>query len=148
MSESSTSERMLAAYERSRQALELRKAGYSFPKIAEALGYKGPSGAYDAVHSAIRRTLTEPAREVVDLELARLDALLVAVWPNAIRGDDKAIRRVLDIMERRSKYLGLDAPTKIDISGMVREEALRAGLTEDDAEAAVREAQRIAQGAQ
>jgi hypothetical protein len=147
VSESKTSVRRLQAIERQRQALELRLAGTTLPEIARVLGYASASGAAGAIDSAIRRMLQEPAEKVRAYELARLDRLLMAIWPAAIRGDLQAIRRALDIMERRAKYLGLDAPAKVDISGMVREEAQRAGLSPDDVDAAVREADRIARGA-
>lgn len=137
MSESTTSERRLAAIEKQRRALELRKSGVSFPQIAQELGYSGPSSAYGAVQSAIRRVLQEPAEEVVRLELARLDEMLFAVWDAVCGGDTQAIASAIRIMERRAKYLGLDAPTKVDITSLVREEARRAGLSDEDAEAAV-----------
>jgi len=95
------------------QALEMRKKGESFPAIAKSLGYATMSGAYNAVMSAIKRTLQEPADEVRQLELARLDALLSAAWKAAMANDGDAQYRVLAIMARRAKLLGLDAPTKI-----------------------------------
>ena len=49
---------------------------------------------------------------VLALELERLDALTLAAWPRARAGDDRAIRVVLRIMQRRAKLLGLDAPLK------------------------------------
>lgn len=115
MSESKTSQRRLEAIENQRKALELRKAGVTFVVIAEQLGYRGPSGAYRAVMSALKRTLQEPADEVRTLELERLDALLLALWAQAKQGQQGAVDRVLKVMERRAKLLGLDAPTKTDV---------------------------------
>jgi len=107
-------ERRLKTVERQRQALELRKAGASYRAIAQKLGYKGPAGAYAAVQGAIKLVLSEPAKEVIALELDRLDALLLGLWPEASRGRWLAVDRVLAIMDRRAKYLGLDAPVKRD----------------------------------
>lgn len=143
MSESKTSVRRLQAIERARQALELRKAGISYPQIAKELGYKSPSGAFDAIEGAIKRTLAEPAAAVLALELRRLDDMIFAVWPAVKRGDDKAILAALRVMHRRAQYLGLDAPTKIEITEYVREKARSAGLSDEDVEAAVREAVRL-----
>ena len=113
MPESKTSIRRLQAVERAKQALELRKGGASFPEIARALGYSGPAGAYQAVMSALRKTLKEPAEEVRTLEVARLDAMLLALWPQVRQGNQGAIDKALKVEERRAKLLGLDAPAKI-----------------------------------
>jgi len=113
MSESKTSQRRLRAIERQRQALELRKAGVAFDEIARTLGYAGPSSAYRAVMSALKRTLQEPADEVRKLELARLDRAQRTAWERMLQGDLDALGKVLKIMERRAKLLGLEAPTKI-----------------------------------
>ena len=42
-------------------------------------------------------------------------------------------------MDRRSKYLGLDAAVRINIEDRLREEARRLGLDENDALAAAEE---------
>ncbi len=98
----------IASHERKLQALELRKAGVSYQVIAEQLGYSGASGAFAAVKAALRDTLREPAQELRELELSRLDAALLAVWRRVQAGDEKAIDRMLAIMKRRSELLGLD----------------------------------------
>jgi transposase-like protein len=98
----------IASHERKLQALELRKAGASYQAIAEQLGYSGASGAFAAVKAALRDTLREPAQELRDLELTRLDAALLALWRRVQDGDEKAIDRMLAIMKRRSELLGLD----------------------------------------
>jgi hypothetical protein len=61
----------------------------------------------------LRETLQEPADEVRQLELLRLDRYLSAIAEKVDSGDLKAIDRALKIMERRSKLLGLDAPQKV-----------------------------------
>lgn len=138
VSESKTSVRRLEAIERQRQALELRLGGASYAAIASALGYASTSGAVKAIDSAINRTLEEPAEKVRKLELRRLDAMLLALWPKVKNGDEAAITAALRVMHRRAQYLGLDAPTKIDLVEYTREQARHAGLTDDDVEAAVR----------
>jgi hypothetical protein len=108
---------VLASHERHLQALELRKAGASYRTIAEQLGYRGVSGAFKAVTSALKATLKEPAEELRTLELERLDAMLLPLWRRVQNGDEKAVDRVLRIAERRAKLLGLDAPTRRELSG-------------------------------
>jgi len=109
-------EREIDANDRHRQALELRKAGVSYAVIAERLGYRGPSGAHAAVGVALKKTLQEPADELRQLEVERLDAMLLSIWPQVKQGNQGAIDRALRIMERRAKLLGLDAPVKQDFT--------------------------------
>lgn len=117
MSESMTSPRILNASERQAQAIELRKAGVTFRAIADACGYKSVAGAYTAVQSGIRKVLREPVEELVTLELARLDEMTLALWPGVKRSDVKAIEKMLAVMERRARLLGLDAPKRTEITG-------------------------------
>ena len=107
----------MQAHERHLQALELRKAGATYQAIAEQLGYAHGKSAYKAVASALRATLREPAAGVRELEVARLDSALLAVWRRVQAGDDKAIDRLLRISERRAKLLGLDAAIRKELSG-------------------------------
>lgn len=115
MGESKTSPRRLAAAERRRLALEDRKYGATYRQIAERRGYASASGAYKAVMTGLRETQQEPADAVRQLELARLDTLMMALWPLALKGDGLAIDRVLRVMERRARYLGLDAPARLAV---------------------------------
>ena len=98
-----------AAAERALQALTLRKAGASYEAIARQCGYASRSGAYQAVQRELRRTMQEPAEDVRQLELARLDDLYRAMVPKALTGDTWSVDRCLKIMERRALLLGLDA---------------------------------------
>lgn len=41
-------------------------------------------------------------------ELKRLDVAMAAIWPKVQAGDTWSIDRMIAIMERRAKYLGLD----------------------------------------
>ncbi len=104
------SEHRIDAAEKQRRALELRKAGVSFEKIAEQVGYASRSGAHKAVLTALRNTLREPADELRTMELERLDRMQAALWPQVQQGHQGAIDRVLRIMQRRADLLGLDAP--------------------------------------
>lgn len=113
MAESKTSIKRLEAARKQAEALDYRKQGKTLQWIADKLEYASPAGAHHAIMSALQKTLQEPADELRTLELIRLDALLDATWLWASQGKPQAIDRVLRIMERRAKLLGLDAPTKI-----------------------------------
>lgn len=101
---------------RERRCLELRLCGRSFDVIADEVGYANRSAALKAVRRALARTLQEPADELRQVELARLDALHEVVWTMALAGDLHAVDRVLRIAERRARLMGLDAPTRVRVS--------------------------------
>ena len=96
-----------------RKALELRRAGGTYEAIAERLGYQTRNGAHRAVARALARNPAADADAVRELETDRLDRLLVAVWPVALKGEPKAVDQVLKIAERRARLLGLDVPTHV-----------------------------------
>lgn len=98
----------ISVTEKQRQCLELRKAGADFQQIADRLGYRNKSSAYRACQAAMANLTKEPAEDVLNLELARLDAMFVGLWPQARTGDPGAVQQCLRIQERRAKYLGLD----------------------------------------
>ena len=93
---------------REKHVLELRRACLSFDAIAEQVGIGHRSDAHKVYKRALARTLQEPAAEIRQLEADRLDRLQVAVWTKALRGDLSAVDRVLRVMERRARLLGLD----------------------------------------
>lgn len=100
----------IAPADRQRQAVELRKAGMGYQEISDQLGYKDASGSYRAVRAALKAAVREPARELIALEVARLDDMLKGIWVEARKGNVSKLDRVLKIMERRATLLGLDAP--------------------------------------
>ena len=80
------------------------------------------------VDNAIR----ESAAEILELELTRLDRLLMAVYPAAINGDLQAIDRALKIEDMRAKLLGLydraAEPDQLQHDGVI---IIRGESTED-----------------
>jgi hypothetical protein len=92
-------------------------AGASYDDIAESLGYASRAGAHKAVMTAIASTLTEPAAQVRELELKRLDRLWLAVWDRATKGDLEAVEMCLKIMKRRADFEGLDKAKKLELGG-------------------------------
>jgi hypothetical protein len=65
----------------------------------------------------MERTIGNPAKELRDLEAARLDRLQEQPWLQAVQGNLAAIDRCLRIMERRAKLLGLDEvdPNRVNL---------------------------------
>lgn len=96
------------------KVLELRRVGLTWVRIAEEVGYADHTGAYAAYKRAIKRTMQQPADELREQELDRIDRLQVAVWPAAMKGDTRAVLTIVRLMERRAKLTGLDMPIKIE----------------------------------
>lgn len=122
---------------RDAEACRLRARGYTYDEIAAELGMSSKSRAYDAVQRALVDTVREPADEVRQLELIRLDEMhqaaravmeathyvvdkgQVVEWNGAPLIDDgpvlAAIDRMLRVQERRARLLGLDSPQRVSI---------------------------------
>jgi hypothetical protein len=95
------------------KVLDLRRAGFTFMRIAEEVGYRQASGAQRAYERVIARDKPQATEEHRWQELDRLDRMQVALWPRAMKGDDKAINTIVRLMERRARLVGIDAPTRI-----------------------------------
>ena len=96
------------------KALELRRMGKGYVEIATALDIS-KSQAHRLVQDGLEDAREQVESSAVELkaeEVSRLDAMLAGLWPDARKGHLGSIDRVLRIMERRAKLLGLDAPTK------------------------------------
>jgi hypothetical protein len=109
----------IRAAERRSEALRLRKGGTTYAQIGRELGVS-EQRAHRIVTQELARLnaeRAEQAAEVTRLELERLDVLLAGVWAKAQAGDGPAIDRVLSIMGRRAKLLGIDAPEKRELAG-------------------------------
>lgn len=107
--------------ERQYEALKLRRAGCDYRTIAKRLGCSLET-AYRYVQSALAATAAvtgEKAAEYRRLELERLDAAQVFLWPHVQTGEPKAIAALCRISERRCRLLGLDSPAKVALSGDV-----------------------------
>lgn len=102
--------------EKYRRALEMRKAGATFQQIADAEGYADRSGAKRAVMAALDKTLREPAEDVRDIELIRLDEMHGILWEKMVYISETEnipdltalMNSLLRISDKRSRLLGLD----------------------------------------
>jgi hypothetical protein len=129
---------------RRKEAFALYIAGLSFETITNQLGYGDPGAARQDVRETLkilRVQQYDDMDEIRTAELARLDKLLATamdvldaehVRPHGT-GEDlveyrddlprlAAAKTILAIMERRAKLTGIDAPTRIGVSGAVRYE--------------------------
>lgn len=105
-------------------AVNLRKQGYSYSHIAETIDCS-PQYTTNLIKRAMREVTEDSANDLVKQELERLNSVFVPAFIEATRLDSKgepifnreATDSVLKIMERRAKLLGLDKPTKTELSG-------------------------------
>lgn len=94
-----------------RRAYDLRIAGNSWWQIAEAMRITEDSASAmvsDAIRMAAALVDEGEKRQLLSVELGRLDALQRAAWPMAMTGDSRSIDSVLKIMAHRAKLTGLD----------------------------------------
>jgi Homeodomain-like domain len=108
-----------AAAARRQKALDLRIAGARYRQIGAQLGVSYQT-AYRDVQTALGELATlqaGKAERLRELEVERCDKLQLALWPKARSGDEKAVRTLIAVMDRRAKLLGLDAPTKLEHGG-------------------------------
>lgn len=114
-----TSKARARTLDRQRQSLELRRAGLGYEAIGAKLGLS-KSQAHRLVVAALAEAREQVAASADDLraeEVSRLDAMLTGLWPSARNGAVSSIDRVLKVMERRARLLGLDAPEKRELTG-------------------------------
>jgi DNA-binding CsgD family transcriptional regulator len=107
----------VTARERERQALALRKGGATYEEIARTLGV-AQGTAYKAVQrvfARLARESQEDAEQLRQLELVRLDAILVQMT-RVLDGKESTPRqrcdtadRLIKVGERRARLLNLDA---------------------------------------
>lgn len=106
--------------------LDLVAAGSSVAAAARAIGLNERTGQR-LYHAELQRYFKENAtqrEELVGRELRTLDLLQRRVMRMALDGDLKAVDRVLAIMDRRGKMLGLDAAAKVSVEVSRVDEAL------------------------
>jgi len=113
------SPRAIRAAERAGRAVELKLAGHTLAEIAGQVGLGSRASAYRAIMRGMRALgKPEDVELLRDLQRARLEELLKALWPRAIGDEEtepdlKAVDRILKIMARQAKLDGLDAPVKV-----------------------------------
>lgn len=108
---------VVTAGERAYRAYQLHLQGMSWEQVAEAEQYADRTAAmYDVrryMEEAKALVVARSAREMLTLEVARMDALQSALWPSAMRGHVQSAMAVLNVINSRAKLVGLD-PEKMN----------------------------------
>lgn len=118
----------LSADERRAAVWELRLRGYDYTQIHAELVRRYTQAALPSGYGPkqvrrdcsdilvdVRNEYAETAAEMVQIEAARFDTMLAAVWDAAVGGDGPAIDRALAISRERRKMLGLDDPDSLRV---------------------------------
>lgn len=96
--------------EMARAALILQRQGKSLWEVAHALGLsQQQTSTYirEALNEAQQLIDEASKRELLAMELQRLDALQDAHWGQATSGDVRSAEFILKVIDKRSKMLGL-----------------------------------------
>mgnify|MGYP003392987055 CR=1 FL=1 len=96
------------------KSLALRCQGYTLTDIARHIGVSPPTVAQwlAEVWESLPLRAGEAREAVLSRELEKLDLLETKYLAAAVAGSGPAIKHVLEVMDRRAKYLGLYAPTR------------------------------------
>ena len=124
------------------EVVRMRLEGKSYAEIVATGLYSSRSGARYAFVEAIKDRYHEPTEAARLIEVARIEALIAANWDAAINGPGVKIKieagnYVLKLINSKCAILGINAPQKIDLVGMLSSIAAAAGV---DPEEAIREA--------
>ena len=104
-----------AAAIRREKALALRVQGKSFRQIGAELGVSGKT-ACEYVHKVLADLAAKEqgnARIARQIDLERINKGIQGLTPAYEAGDPKAVMAMCRLLERRSRLLGLDAPSRV-----------------------------------
>ena len=107
-----SSPKTIARLERLGRIINLRIQGWTLNAIGAAEGVSNVR-IYQLLTEGLERWIVEASAEVRELEGLHLDEPQTAVWERAVARDIAAIDRVLNIMARRARLLGIDAPRPV-----------------------------------
>lgn len=104
------------AMQRASQGWHLRVTGRTWQQIADELGYANPSNAHRAV-MRFAGTIPDPKPDTLrDLWRARMEHLWSLAARDADAGRPGALRAGVAIADRASKFDGLDAPQRFEVT--------------------------------
>jgi len=124
---------MLLAREREVEATQLRIEGMNVAEIAHQMGMS-EAGISDAITRTLeryRKHTRENTQELLEMELARCDEMMLSIYPVAIgklvdrsMSKKSAIELCLKIMKRRDKLSGLEHTLEIHATMNITPEKL------------------------
>lgn len=115
-------------------ALDLRRAGKNFREIAAELKAMGGPGSTSRAHELVidglkdlREQCREAAQDVRDTSILQCDGMIEVLWKRlnplptdkqiSARTAARLVDSILRVQDRKARYLGLDAPKRIEATG-------------------------------
>jgi hypothetical protein len=100
----------LAPAEKQRMAVTLRLSGATYKQIAGSIGIS-VSYAHQLVQTALRDTAHDSVEDLRRMQFARLEHMLMMVWPSVAQRDLASIHTAMSIMRDENALMGVDKPT-------------------------------------
>ncbi len=91
-------------------------SGATLQQIADRLGYNSRQAVFKATTSLLERQEREVTAEWRAFQVARLERLLLAVWQDALDGDDRASQQALKIVQEIGRTAGASRPIRVEAS--------------------------------
>jgi len=91
-------------------------SGATLQQVADRLGYSSRQAVWKATTSLLERQEQSVSEEWRAFQVARLERLLVAVWQNALDGDDRAGQQALKIVQEIGKSTGVSRQRRDEAS--------------------------------
>lgn len=133
--------RQVLLAERRNKLLKLRRAGYTIAEIALRIPEYGGdtlTAREKAVRADLRRILRsmidEPARELLALQYARYERLLVSVYRMALTGDLQAYDRALATLKHQTDLLKYSTTSVGDTDGSDVDRWITSLMSDEDDE--------------
>ena len=83
-------------------------------QIADRLGYNSRQAVWKATTSILERQEQAVSEQWRAFQVARLERLLLAVWQDALDGDDRAGKEALRIVQEIGRTTGVSGPMRVE----------------------------------
>ncbi len=94
-------------------AFTMRRQGHGYREIAVILKVS-LSTAYGYVADTIKKLIREEVDQVRQIQIDRINALIVGYWDKAEAGDTFSANVVLQLMSRLDTYYGIEPPKRVE----------------------------------
>jgi hypothetical protein len=124
-----TDPRLIAARERAGRAVALRTAGLTLGEVAAQLGYNSPQAVWYAIRSLLGRQESAVAGEYRNLNLVRLERMLMAIWPDVLRGEQRNVGQARKIIHEINEMVGVYRSAPVLADRVSHEGTVGVGIT-------------------
>lgn len=100
----------------------MHRDGKAYCDIAAALGVSQRT-AYEMVNNHLKEAIRDKSEKIVAGKVELLESMIQKAYDHFVLFDDvKSGNLVVTLMDRLSKFLGLDQASKVEVSGVVEGE--------------------------